>query len=130
MGRQHTPPHGFPLSPPRPTAIAAPMPSAREPPPLKASSVGRSAALGLCGGLFLGGLGLLVVGLRGTFGTPDCAGLTGAECDLVRQATREMGRVQALAAGALIALSAALFVLLRPRPPEPTGPTDGEDTAR
>lgn len=110
------------------------MPSTRETPPFKASSVGRSAALGLCGGLFLGGLGLLVVGLRGTFGTLDCAGLTGAECDLVRQATREMGRVQALAGGALIALSAALFVLLRPRPPQPPPapprePTDGEDTA-
>ncbi len=102
------------------------MPSSRETPPLKASSVGRSAVLGLCGGLFLGGLGLLVEGLRGTFGPLDCAGLTGAECDLVRQATREVARVQALAGGALVALSAALFVLLRPRTPE--SPED-EDAA-
>lgn len=95
------------------------MAPAPETPPRPGSSLGRSAALGLCGGLLLGGLGLLLAGLRGRFGTLDCTGLAGAECELLQQATREVGRVQALAGGALIALASALFVLLRPRLPSP-----------
>jgi hypothetical protein len=95
------------------------MPSTPEPSPTRTSSVGRSAALGLCGGLFLGGLGLLASGLRALFGAVDCASLSGAECDLLQQALREVGRMQTLTGGALTALGAALFVLLRPRPPAP-----------
>jgi hypothetical protein len=85
----------------------------------RASSIGRSAALGLCGGLLLGGLGLLVAGLRSLFGGVDCAGLSGPECELLQQATREVGRVQTLSGGALTALGASLLALLRPRPPTP-----------
>lgn len=95
------------------------MSSTPEPSPSRTSSVGRSAMLGLCGGLLLGGLGLLAVGLRALLGTVDCAGLSGPECELLQSATREVGRVQALGGGALTALGASLFVLLRPRTPEP-----------
>lgn len=90
-----------------------------EPRPPRASSVGRAAALGLCGGLLVGGLGLLAAGLRALFITVDCTGMSGPECDLLQQATREVGRTQALSGGALTALGASLFVLLRPRPPAP-----------
>lgn len=95
------------------------MSSTPEPSPSRASSVGRSAMLGLCGGLLLGGLALVAAGLRALLGTVDCTRLSGAECELLQGATREVGRVQALGGGALTALGASLFVLLRPRPPEP-----------
>ncbi|QSQ19798.1 hypothetical protein JY651_31505 [Pyxidicoccus parkwayensis] len=95
------------------------MPSSPEPSPSQRPSVGRSAALGLCVGLLLGGLGLLLAGLRALFLAVDCSGLGGPECELLQQATREIGRMQTLAGGALIALGASLFVLLRPRPPKP-----------
>ncbi|MFP2926272.1 hypothetical protein ACLESO_13850 [Pyxidicoccus sp. 3LG] len=77
--------------------------------------------------MLLGGIGLLLAGLRGLFTTVDCAGLSGPECELLTQATREIGRVQLLSGGALTALAASLVVLLRPKPPEPpedTGSTD------
>ncbi|WP_163996143.1 hypothetical protein [Pyxidicoccus caerfyrddinensis] len=95
------------------------MPSPPEPQPPRRSSVGRSAALGLCGGLLLGGLGLLAAGLRSLFTAVDCASLSGPECELLQHATREIGRMQTLSGGALTALGASLFVLLRPRPPAP-----------
>ncbi|MBZ4414878.1 hypothetical protein [Myxococcus sp. RHSTA-1-4] len=95
------------------------MSSAPEPRPTRRPSLGRSAALGLCGGLLLGGLGLLAAGLRSLFGAVDCAGLSGPECELLQTATREVGRMQTLSGGALTALGAALFVLLRPKAPAP-----------
>ena len=95
------------------------MPSSPEPSPPRKPSVGRAAALGLCGGLLLGGIALLAVGLRGTFLAPDCTGLTGPECELLRKTMREVGRFQTLSGSALLALASALFVLLRPRPPAP-----------
>ncbi len=97
------------------------MPSLPEPSPPPRPSLGRSAATGLLAGLLLGGLGLLAVGLSNLFVTPGCEGLTGPECALVRDATREVGRTQALGGGAMTALAASLFVLFRPRPP-PEGP--------
>lgn len=101
------------------------MPASPEPPPSRRSSPGRAAALGLCGGMLLGGVGMLIAGLRGTFGSPDCTGLSSPECELLLQTAREVGRFQTLVGGALIALAAALVVLLRPRPPPPedTGAT-------
>jgi hypothetical protein len=80
--------------------------------------------LGLCGGLLLGGVGMLVSGLRARFSGLDCAGLSGPECELLRQTSLEVSRFQTLAGGALIALAAALVVLVRPRSPPPgdTGP--------
>ncbi|AKQ68670.1 hypothetical protein A176_005582 [Myxococcus hansupus] len=71
----------------------------------------------------MGGLGLLAVGLSNLFVAPGCEGLTGPECKLVEDATREVGRTQALGGGALTALGASLFALFRPRPP-PAGPED------
>ncbi|QQR45808.1 MULTISPECIES: hypothetical protein [Myxococcus] len=95
------------------------MPSSPEPSSPQRPSLGRSAATGLLGGLLLGGLGLLAVGLSNSFAAPSCDGLTGPECQLLTDATREVGRTQLLAGGALTALAASLFVLFRPRPPAP-----------
>ncbi len=108
-----------PLSPLPLAAIAARMPSSPEPSSPQRPSLGRSAATGLLGGFFLGGLGLLAVGLSNSFATLSCDGLTGPECQLLTDATREVGRTQLLAGGALTALAASLFVLFRPRPPAP-----------
>ncbi|NTX15301.1 hypothetical protein HUA74_13020 [Myxococcus sp. CA051A] len=93
------------------------MPSSPPPPPKP--SLPRAAALGLAGGMFLGGLGLLAAGVKGVFGTLDCTQLSGPECELLQQAAHEMGRFQTRFGGALVALAAALFVLLRRRPPTP-----------
>lgn len=100
------------------------MSSAPEPRPPQRPAVGRSAALGLCGGLLLGGLGLLAAGLRALLFSVDCSGLSGPECELLQQATHEVGRTQSLVGGALTALGASLIVLLRPRPPAPPEDTD------
>jgi hypothetical protein len=70
----------------------------------------------LCGGLLLGGGLLLFHGLRRLLVPPDCAGLRKLECDLLAQTALEIGRLQLLCGGALVALSLAVFVLLRPRP--------------
>ncbi|WP_426749421.1 hypothetical protein [Myxococcus sp. Y35] len=99
------------------------MSSSPAPSPPPRPSLGRSAATGLFGGLLLGGLGLLAVGLGNRFMAVDCEGLTGPECKLLEDATREVGRAQALGGGALTALAASLFVLFRPRLP-PEGPED------
>ncbi|WP_342379211.1 hypothetical protein NVS55_07235 [Myxococcus stipitatus] len=96
------------------------MPSAPPPPPKP--SLPRAALLGLSGGLLLGGLGLLAVGVKGVFVAPDCTALSGPECELIQQAGQEMGRVQTRFGGALVALGAALFVLLRRWRPAPPGP--------
>jgi hypothetical protein len=79
------------------------------------SSVGRAAVAGLCGGMFIGGVGLLVLGLRGLFGQPNCIGLGEQECSLIADAFHHVGRVQTLCGGALIALAASVFILARPR---------------
>lgn len=89
------------------------MPADAPPPPR--SRPLRAAGLGLCGGLLLGGGLLLVLGLRRLFSPPDCMGLGKPECDLLVQMALEVGRVQLLCGGALVALSLAVFVLLRPR---------------
>lgn len=88
------------------------------PPPPRPSPL-RAAVLGLCGGMLLGGVGMLAAGLRARFLGPDCAGLSGPECELLQQAARDVGRFQTLVGGALIALAAALVVLARPRSPPP-----------
>jgi hypothetical protein len=82
----------------------------------------RAAAAGLMAALLLGGLGLLFVGARGVFFPADCTGLVPAECQFVRETGRDLGRVQTLCGGALVALGAALFALTRPRPPAPPDP--------
>ena len=76
---------------------------------------GRAAVAGLCGGMFIGGVGLLVLGLRGMFGQPNCIGLVEQECELIVQAFQHVGRVQTICGGALMALAASILVLARPR---------------
>jgi hypothetical protein len=76
--------------------------------------------------MLIGGLGLLVMGIRGLFGKPNCVGLGEQECQLIVEAFNHVGRVQTICGGALIALSLAVFVLARPRfflqPPSPPQP--------
>ncbi len=90
------------------------------------SSVGRAAFFGLATGMVLGGLWLLVLGLRGLYFPPSCVELSKNECDLLTEAAIHIGRVQTLSGGALLALAPSLYVLLRPylgpRPSQPTPP--------
>lgn len=83
-----------------------------------------AAGLGLCGGLLLGGGLLLFLGLKGLLVVPDCSHLRKAECDLLLETAQQVGRVQLLCGGALVALALAVTVLLRPvlRPEEPGQP--------
>ncbi|RKI74305.1 hypothetical protein D7X55_02855 [Corallococcus sp. AB049A] len=90
----------------------------------RGASVLRAAAFGGIAGLMLGGLGLLGLGVRALFAPEDCAKLSPQECQLLHETDRDLGRVQTLSGGALVALSAALFALTRPRPPE-----DGHDSS-
>lgn len=89
------------------------MPSADAPPPPRSRPL-RAAGLGLCAGLFLGGALLFFLGLRGLFVPPDCGELHELECDLLTQTALEIGRVQLLCGGALVALSLAVLILMRP----------------
>ncbi|WP_375743347.1 hypothetical protein NR800_34600 [Corallococcus interemptor] len=90
----------------------------------RGASVLRAAALGGVAGLMLGGVGLLGLGVRAFFVPADCAHLSPQECQLLHETDRDLGRVQTLSGGALVALGAALFALTRPRPPE-----DGHDSS-
>ncbi|KFE67617.1 hypothetical protein DB31_8100 [Hyalangium minutum] len=76
--------------------------------------MGRAAFVGLATGMVLGGVWLLVLGLRGLFGKTDCGLLSPNECELLTAANAHIGKVQTLCGGALIALALALYVLLRP----------------
>jgi hypothetical protein len=84
----------------------------------------RAALLGLCGGMFCGGLMLLFFGLRGLFGKPGCGGLSELECEVILDASTHIGRVQTLCGGALMALGLCVIVLTRPylSPPSPPPP--------
>lgn len=73
----------------------------------------RAAGLGLCGGLLIGGVLLLFLGLRRLLAPPDCARLPKLECELLTETALEVGRVQLLCGGALVALALAVLVLLR-----------------
>jgi hypothetical protein len=64
--------------------------------------------------MLLGGLGLLVIGIRGLLGKPNCVGLGEQECELIAEAFTHVGRVQTLCGGVLVALSLSVFVLARP----------------
>jgi hypothetical protein len=75
----------------------------------------RAGLLGLCAGMLLGGFFLLLSGIRAGHMDPDCQGYTEQECALVREAASEVGRVQTISGGCLVALSAALGLVLRPR---------------
>src|SRR5687768_14493195 len=77
--------------------------------------VARAALLGLCGGMLLGGLFLLVVGLRTRLAPMDCADLSEVECGFMQQTALEVGRMQTVAGAALLALGAAVVVLVRSR---------------
>lgn len=90
------------------------MPSDDAPSPPRSRPL-RAAGLGLCAGLLLGGGLLLFLGLRGLLAPPDCAGMLKLECELLTQTALEIGRVQLLCGGALVALSLSVLVLLRPR---------------
>ncbi len=90
-----------------------------QPPPGSAALrpvVGRAAIVGLCGGMLVGGVGLLVARPPGPVRQPDCVGLGAQECELIADALpRTSAGCRRCAEGALIALSLALFVLVRPR---------------
>ncbi|NOK37250.1 hypothetical protein HMI49_29055 [Corallococcus exercitus] len=88
----------------------------------RGASVLRAAAFGGIAGLMLGGLGLLGLGVKAVFVPADCTHLSPQECQLLHETDRDLGRVQTLSGGALVALGAALFALTRPRPP--TAPDD------
>jgi hypothetical protein len=79
----------------------------------------RAALFGLCAGMLVGGFFLLISGLRARNLAPDCQGYTEQECALVREAASEVGRVQTVSGGCLVALAAALGLVLRPRPSAP-----------
>ncbi len=102
------------------------MPSPTPPPPASRRGLARAAALGLCGGMLLGGVMLLVLGLRGLFVPADCSTVPLMECDLLRETSREVGRVQTMCGGALVGLGLSVFVLVRPylwpRPEERQAP--------
>lgn len=93
----------------------------------RGASVLRAALFGLLTALLLGGLALLALGAKAVFVPADCAGLSPQECQLDRETDRDLGRVQTLSGGALVALGAALFALTRPRPPpDDAPPGDGD----
>ena len=79
----------------------------------------RAALFGLCAGMLVGGFFLLISGIRARNLDPDCQGYTEPECVLVREAASEVGRVQTVAGGCLVALAAALGLVLRPRASAP-----------
>jgi hypothetical protein len=79
----------------------------------------RAGLLGLCAGMLVGGFFLLIQGVRARHMAPDCPGYTELECALVREAASEVGRVQMISGGCLVALSAALGLVLRPRSAAP-----------
>jgi hypothetical protein len=77
--------------------------------------VSRAALLGLSGGMLLGGIFLLVQGLRTRLSPPDCTGLSEVECGFMRETSVDVGRMQTVTGAALLALGAAVVVLLRSR---------------
>ncbi|HEX8440087.1 hypothetical protein [Archangium sp.] len=79
------------------------------------AGVGRAAILGLCGGMLLGGLFLLVQGLRTRLSPVDCQDLSELECGFLQETALEVGRMQTVAGAALLALGASVVVLVRSR---------------
>ncbi|QRN95335.1 hypothetical protein JRI60_40705 [Archangium violaceum] len=77
--------------------------------------VSRAALLGLCGGMMLGGLFLLIQGLRTRLAPADCADLSEMECGFMRDTAIEVGRTQSVVGAALLALAVAVVVLMRSR---------------
>ena len=77
--------------------------------------VGRAALLGLCGGMLLGGLFLLVQGLRTRLAPLDCVDLSEVECGFLQQTAVEVGRMQTVSGAALLALGIAVVVLVLSR---------------
>ena len=75
----------------------------------------RAALLGLCGGILLGGLFLLVQGLRTRLAPPDCVDLSEVECGFLQQTAVEVGRMQTVSGAALLALGIAVVVLVLSR---------------
>jgi hypothetical protein len=79
----------------------------------------RAGLFGLCAGMLVGGISLLLFGIRAQSMDPDCQDYTEQECALVREAASEVGRVQIISGGCLVALAAALGLVLRPRSSAP-----------
>ncbi len=69
--------------------------------------------MGLCGGLLFGGFALVALGLYTRLVTPDCTDLSQVQCGASREASVEIGRVQALMGSGLLALGIAGVILLR-----------------
>ncbi|HSP79963.1 MAG TPA: hypothetical protein VLQ93_15650 [Myxococcaceae bacterium] len=83
--------------------------------------IGRAALLGLCAGMLLGGIFLVVQGLRSRILPANCSELSELECSFLRETAVEVGRVQTVAGAALVALAAAVVVLLRSRSSQSPG---------
>ncbi|HEY0095570.1 MAG TPA: hypothetical protein VGB96_14660, partial [Archangium sp.] len=74
------------------------------------------------GGMVLGGLFLLVQGLRTRLAPLDCVDISELECGILQQTAVEVGRMQTVSGAALLALGLAVGVLMRSRArPTPTG---------
>jgi len=98
------------------------------PPPGSVGGLRQAALLGLSGGMLLGGLFLIVQGLRTRLAPADCLDLSEVECGFIRESVIQLGRTQSVAGAALLALGAAVVVLLRSRPrvPPPSSGQTGE----
>lgn len=83
------------------------------------SPLSRGLVFGVVGGLFVGGVALLVWGAVNAFVGPDCAQLTPEECALQREITVMLGRRQVLFGGALALLGLALLLVARARRDDP-----------
>lgn len=79
------------------------------------SRVGRGVLIGVIGGLFLGGVALVVMGARAVFGLPDCSGLTTEQCSLEIDIAVGMGRTQMIFGSALALLGLAGYLYFRAR---------------
>jgi hypothetical protein len=71
--------------------------------------------------MLLGGLLLIVQGLRTRLAPADCVGMSEVECGFLRESAIQLGRTQTVVGAALLALGAAVVVLVRSRarPPSP-----------
>ncbi len=113
MGRQHNAGCGVGA----PVGVASPLmqDGTRAKTQGSLAGVGRAAILGLCGGMLLGGLFLLVQGVRTRLTPADCQDLSEVECGFMQETTLEVGRMQTVAGAALLALGASVVVLVRSR---------------
>jgi hypothetical protein len=73
----------------------------------------RAAAIGLAGGLFLGGFYLLWLASRVIFGGVECLEQGAQQCSLEREIALHLARRQALTGGALVLFAVAIAIWIR-----------------